>query len=134
MTLASCSPRYSKSFPPVAPLLGTWWRAVEVDGRRPDFIAGQKMDIFVTLSRQGRLKGSGGCNHIDATFVRSGTNVRFGSISSTRIFCSPEVMARERTFINALRKTVSFALDGRELRFYDRTGHEVLSFMAARRP
>jgi heat shock protein HslJ len=132
--LAACSPRNANMSSRKVPLLGTWWRVVEVDGRHADFVAGQKMDMYITLSRQGRMNGSGGCNHLDAIFAQSGRNIRFGRIASTRMACSPEIMARERAFIEALRKTDAYEQDERDLRFYDSSGHNQLRFMAVRRP
>ena len=132
--MVACSPRNANTPSRNIPLLGTWWRVMEVDGRRADFVAGQKMDFYVTLSRQGRLSGSGGCNHLDATFVQSGRNIRIGRIASTRMACSPEIMVRERAFVEALRKTDTFDQDERELMFYDNSGHNVLRFTAVRRP
>jgi heat shock protein HslJ len=46
------------------------------------------------------------------------------------MMCSPVVMAREPAFIAALRKTDSSIVKGRRLTMYDRSGHEVLRFMA----
>lgn len=134
LALASCAPHYTKTVPQHPPLYGTWWRAVDLDGQNLSFLAGQKMDIFITLSRQGRLNGSGGCNHIDATFARSGQNIRFGPIALTRMSCLPLIMSRERAFVAALRNTAAYTQDDRELRFSDRAGHTLLKFMAARRP
>jgi copper homeostasis protein (lipoprotein) len=131
--LTACSSNPAQKTPSVS-LFGTWWRATEIDGRNPDFLAGQKMDIFVTLFRQGRLKGSGGCNHIDASFSRTGQNIRFGQVVTTRMACSQVIMSRERAFTDALRKTASWVQDGRELRFCDRDGRTLLRFMAVRRP
>jgi len=135
LALVACTPRYTKTVPEHPPLFGTWWRAVDLDGQNLSFLAGQKMDIFVTLSRQGRLKGSGGCNHIDATFTRSGQqNIRFGPIAVTRMSCTSAIMSRERAFVAALRNTATYSQDGRELKFSDRVGSTVLKFMAVRRP
>ncbi len=132
--LAACSPRNVKTPPQNVPLLGTWWRVVEVDGQRADFVVGQKIDFYITLSKQGRLTGSGGCNHLDATFVQSGRNLRFGRIATTRMACSPEIMVRERAFVEALRNTDAYDQEERELKFYDRSMHTLLRFTAVRRP
>lgn len=134
MTLAACSSRNTVTTSRSPSLYSTWWRVVEVDGRQQDFLAGQKMDVFITLSVQGRLNASGGCNNIGGSFVRSGSSIGFSPKVATRIACPPVVLSRERLFVDALRKASSFLIENRELRLLDRSGNEVLKCIAVRRP
>ncbi len=132
--LAACSPRIARAPAPNQQLLATWWRVVEIDGSRADFLRGQKMDFSIMLSRQGRLAGSGGCSGIDAAFVRSDRIIRIGRIAVSRSSCPSPVALRERAFIAALRKTETWEVRGRELWFYDRMGSVLLHFVAVRTP
>jgi heat shock protein HslJ len=114
-------------------LLKTWWRAEEIERQRVGFMQGQKTDVYIILYSSLRMVGSGGCNHINASFSRSSNAIRFGTVSSTGMVCFPSVLSRERAFIGALRKVETFAIDGYRLRMYDHAGREVLRFLAVKR-
>jgi len=133
-SLTACSSSHTPSAPEkTAGLLKTWWRAEEIEGTKVGFMPGQKADVYIILYSSLRMVGSGGCNHINASFSRSPGAIRFGAVSSTRMACFPAVLSRERAFIGALRKAETYAIDGYRLRMYDHAGREVLRFLAVNR-
>lgn len=137
--LAGCGTRQAtrpeeKPMPETATLLNTYWRVVEIDGRRVVFGSGQKMDTYFQLSRSGRLKGATGCNYLNGSYRRAGDRFAFRSMSTTRMVCSRPVMAQEKAFLDAAVRTVSFTLRGRELRLFDSRGNKVLECLAVYPP
>jgi len=129
--LSACSSRYAtQPEASTSKLFGTWWRVEAIDGRKAEFVRGQRRDMHIILYSSRKMVGSGGCNQINGSFVYSPGSIRFGAIASSRMMCAPVVMARERAFIAALRKGDSSIVRGRRLTMYDRSGHEVLRFMA----
>ncbi len=129
--LTACAPRYAAAPDAKTPeLFRTWWRVEEVDGRKAEFIRGQRRDMHIILYASRKMVGSGGCNQISGSFVQSPGSIRFGAIASSKMMCQPGVMSRERAFISALRKSSSYIVRGRRLTMYDRAGREVLRFMA----
>jgi heat shock protein HslJ len=130
-TLIACSPRYATQ-PETknSALFGTWWRVEAIDGREAAFLRGQRRDMHIILYSSRKMVGSGGCNQISGSFIHSPGSIRFGAIASSKMMCKPEVMARERAFIAALRKADSFIVRGRRLTMFDRSGRRVLRFMA----
>lgn len=130
-TLAACSPRSATQPDAKTPtLFSSWWRVEEIDGRKAEFIRGQRRDMHIILYASRKMVGSGGCNQISGSFIHSPGSIRFGAIASSKMMCQPGVMSRERAFISALRKSSSYIVRGRRLTMYDRAGHEVLRFMA----
>jgi len=133
-SLTACASSYTSPSPEkTASLFRTWWRAEEIEGVRVGFMPGQKTDVYIILYSSLSMVGSGGCNHINASFSRSSGSIRFGAVSSTRMACLPAIISRERAFIGALRKAETFVIDGHRLRMYDHAGREVLRFLAVNR-
>lgn len=132
MAVAACAPRYAtKPEPKTAKLFGTWWRVEEIDGRKAEFIRGQRRDMHIILYSSRTMVGSGGCNQINGSFSLSpGGVIRFGAPASTKMMCLPEVMSRDRAFFGALRTAQRYVIDGYRLKLFDRDGREVLRFLA----
>jgi len=131
--LTACAPRYASQSDSGTPkLFRTWWRVEQIEGEKAEFIRGQRRDMHIILYSSKKMVGSGGCNQINGSFKQSPGFIRFGPIASTKMMCQSGVMARDRAFVKALRKSRSYRINGPHLKLYDQSGHEVLRFMAVK--
>lgn len=113
-------------------LFRTWWRVERIEGEKAEFMRGQRRDMHIILYSSKKMVGSGGCNRINGSFKQLPGFIRFGPITSTKMMCQSGVMARDRAFVEALRKSRSYRINGPHLKLYDQSGHEVLRFMAVK--
>ena len=65
--------------------------------------------------RTGRLVGLGGCNRYFASYTLTGDRLRIGPLGSTRMMCSPALMAQEDRFFQALSAAERCELSNGEL-------------------
>ena len=101
-----------------APLAGTRWLLVQLDGREADNPDGR---IWLRFDGAGRLNGQGGCNRYSAACeAEAGGHLRIGTIAATRMAC-PE-SRREAAFFDALLSAVRYELDARMLILSDSAG------------
>lgn len=94
LVLAGCAS--TKSAPP--PSIVGLWVAQEVAG------APVPSDAHVTLSLygDGRAVGRAGCNNYTTKYKRTGENISFGSMISTKMACAPELMSLEQSYLDTL--------------------------------
>ncbi|MCL7744215.1 META domain-containing protein [Guyparkeria hydrothermalis] len=67
------------------------------------------------VDAEGNLSGVAGCNHYRQARQEDG----YGEISTTRKQCSAEKMRQEKAFLNALRQTEEWQMDGERLLLKD---------------
>lgn len=84
---------------PVEP--GSIWILGSFNGERP--LGG--WPIISTVSADGSITGSAGCNYYNASFTRDGDTVSVAVPTSTRMVCASDVaMAQENAFLSALTR------------------------------
>jgi heat shock protein HslJ len=81
-----------------------------------------------TLGIEGdRASGTTGCNQWTGTVSWSTRGaMRFGPIATTKMACSPALMAQERAFLDALKRTTRAERRGMELSLYPRRGARLM--------
>jgi heat shock protein HslJ len=107
-----------------ATLEGTDWRAdaIVVDGA----LAPVPADIDVTLRLDGgQADGTAACNHYGGGYSLTGDALTFGPMAVTEMACEEPRMSLERAFLAALTATVSFRIDGGQLRLLDGAGADL---------
>ena len=102
------------------PLEGIGWRLVSAPGgSRPEAaISGAGA---ATLRFEGdRFSMQGPCNRHNGAWSRQGDTLTFGGgeglIGGTKMLCPPEIMARERALLDALRQPMTLDFEGPFLR------------------
>lgn len=60
--------------------------------------------LTMTLGKDGRAYGNGGCNHWFASYTVDGDEIHFGPVGSTRKMGAPALMEQEHRFLEALGK------------------------------
>ena len=69
-------------------LRGTYWKLVELGGRRLETPAGGKEAHFLLLPGSDRINGNGGCNTFMGTYEESeGSRIRFSQMATTMMAC-----------------------------------------------
>jgi heat shock protein HslJ len=60
--------------------------------------------LTITMGKDGRAYGSGGCNHWFAPYTQEDHTITIGPVGNTRKVCAPAVMEQEQRFLDALNK------------------------------
>ncbi|CAH1662149.1 Membrane-bound inhibitor of C-type lysozyme [Hyphomicrobiales bacterium] len=71
-----------------------------------------RIQTTLAFGGDGKVTGSGGCNHFTGKAEITGETLRIGPLASTRMACPPAVMGQEQKFFNALQGVKSWAIDG----------------------
>ena len=116
-----------------APLVGTYWKAVAVDGT-PAIPLPEKREAHLVFAAEGnRVSGSTGCNRVTGTFTQTGDSFRFSPMASTKMACPPNLDAQEGAFLQALSAIATMQISGDTLELKDATGKVRLRFEACPR-
>lgn len=83
------------------------WLAEDIRGRGViDYL-----QTILVVAADGVISGTGGCNTMLGTAEMSGDSIRFGSIASTEMACTPAAMDQEEKFFSALGEVRSWRVD-----------------------
>jgi len=76
-----------------------------------------------------KISGSAGCNNYFAKYKQEGSNLTFGLIGATKMYCTnPSVMEQETTYLSSLEATKKFKIEGDKLKLMDSNGKVLLTF------
>jgi putative lipoprotein len=121
-----------KEAPANSPLVGTYWRLVELGGRAVVAGAGpvSREPHLMLLEENHQAAATGGCNQMTAPYESSETSLRFGPIATTRMAC-PEGTDRDRALFAAMGATRGYRIEGDRLEITDAAGIALARFVAA---
>jgi heat shock protein HslJ len=108
------------------PLEGTYWKAIELDGRQ---VPAQVREIYLLLQQEGRVSGSDGCNRVAGLFRTDGTAVRFSDVAVTKMACIDGVDLSAALY-KALRRAWHLTATGERLELFDWRDRRVAVFLA----
>jgi heat shock protein HslJ len=109
--------------PASAPLEGTHWRLIELNGKPALAAAEERPDLQFARGDSARVSGSSGCNRFMGSFTHTGAELRFGQMASTQMACIDErVNEQERAFLTALGATERYAVAGDTLTLIGSSG------------
>lgn len=111
------------------PLTETAWVLVTIDG------AAVSTDPVVRLEfTADEASGFAGCNFFGGSYQAEGSTLRLQEIAQTAMLCEDEaLMQQESAFLDALRATDTYALQGETLELRDESGAARLVFHSQRR-
>lgn len=99
--------------PAGAPLEGTRWLLSELEGRAPAPTGDRPAPDLTLAAGVMRAQGSTGCNRFTGSYEIGGAALRFGPAATTRMACpAPGVMEQEQRFLEALRLTTAYRIEG----------------------
>jgi heat shock protein HslJ/uncharacterized membrane protein len=107
---------------PTVSLVGTSWRAEEIEGR--GVLAGAESTLAFDTAR--RISGQAACNRYVGTFEVGESTIRLKPAGATRMACPPPVMEQEARFLAAFGAATTFRRDGDRLVLLDQTQRVVL--------
>jgi heat shock protein HslJ len=106
-----------------APLAGTSWRLVELNGQP---VAGETALTLAFAAAEPLVSGFGGCNQFNGPYTQNGASLRIGPLLSTRRACvEPALNEQETAYFRALESTNRYSIEGGQLVLY--RGNEVLA-------
>ena len=100
-----------------AQLRNTYWKLLELDGRRVQTPESMQEAHLILAPDESRVRGNAGCNGFFGTFETTGDRLTFADTGVTAMAC-PEGMDTERAFLQALGETTRFAVSGQILTLY----------------
>jgi len=92
---------------PLSLLGGTDWTVETIAGTETADVPRPTL----AFGASDRVTGSSGCNRYTAAFNLTGEGISIGQAASTMMACAPEVMSRERAFLDALAAVARFDVD-----------------------
>lgn len=108
----------SADAPPPASLVGTAWRAEEIDGRA----VLERVESSLTFDTAQRIVGQAACNRYFGTFELDEGRIRLKPAGTTRMACPPPVMEQESRFLAALGTVTGFRREASKLLLLDESG------------
>ncbi|MEL6478163.1 MAG: META domain-containing protein [Pseudomonadota bacterium] len=102
--------------------VGLRWRVERVQGlERLGFTKAR-----MTFEDDGTVLGNTGCNRFEADYKIDGEKLSFAPAALTKRGCQPQIMRRERLFVQALKHTERFRREQDVLRLLDIDGSETM--------
>ena len=117
LTAEKCDKGSSTTMDPMTALTGSQWNLASLAGEAVKLPEGVKTP-FLSLGKDSKVSGFGGCNNLMGSMKLEGTAVSFPGLASTKMFCE-NAQPTENAFMSALRATNSYSLDGDKLMFLD---------------
>jgi heat shock protein HslJ/uncharacterized protein YecT (DUF1311 family) len=108
--------------PAAAPILGSSWRVVEIEGEP---VAEGVLATFA-IDAEGSFSGSGGCNRYFGSAEIDGERIGMGDIGVTRMACPEPAMGEEQRFMKALDAVASWQIVADELTLADDSGRPLV--------
>lgn len=113
--VASRGPAETDAARPDASLVETYWKLVELDGASAAVSPAGREPHLVLHTEGKRLAGSGGCNRLIGTYELPPGGLRLRPAGSTMMACPEPLMKQEQAFLEVLKATTSFRIQGEVL-------------------
>jgi putative lipoprotein len=119
------------------PLEGTEWTLTDLGGAPPVPGPANRRATITLISDGKKLVGTPGCNHMGGTYElppdpAHPNNLKLDSGAMTMMACAEPLMKQEQAFVEALKSTSSYRIDGQILELRD--GDRVLARFSAGPP
>ena len=107
--------------------VGCQWWAVSINGS--EVIDHTTVSLY--LHNDGSVWGHSGCNENYGHYSVDSTSINM-YVGRTMMRCDEEIMKQEHTYLDCIRNTASYSVNGTIMEFYDASKHTLLVF--ERRP
>lgn len=99
-----------------ADLKNTYWKLIELDGKKIMMPATQEREVRITLSSLGaRMTAFAGCNQLTGSYVQQGKALRFSQMAGTLMACASPLMEIESNVLKMLGATTGYRIEGQQL-------------------
>ena len=132
--LTACSSQEPKPAAPegsgevVYELAGTRWALMSLADKPVTISEGGREAYIVLNSVDQSVVGYAGCNRISSTHQAKGSQLSFGEVIATRMFC--EDMPTETALLAAMKATASWRITGSRLELLDDNQRSLATFEA----
>jgi heat shock protein HslJ len=109
-------------------LTGTRWALVRLGDQEVKVSEGGREAYIVLNSADESVVGYAGCNRISSTHRSDGSQLHFGEVTATRMFC--EDMPTETALLEAMKSTASWRISGSPLDLLDAQQQPLATFEA----
>jgi putative lipoprotein len=116
--------------PAHTPLIGTYWRLVELAGQAVSKTPTGREPHLMLLDDPHRVEATGGCNQMSGNYETAGESLKISQMTSTQRACA-DGMDRDRALAVALESTRGFRVEGDRLAITDAKGTVLARFVAA---
>jgi heat shock protein HslJ len=96
-----------------ASMIGTRWNLSTLAGEAISLPSGVEVP-YLSVAEDNSLTGFGGCNRLMGSVKLEGSSLSFPGVGSTKMYCK-DAQATETAFLNAMRATTTFRVDGDKL-------------------
>jgi putative lipoprotein len=110
--------RSTQAATPAPSLIGTSWRAEEIDGRG----VLERPESTLSFENAQRIAGHTACNRYFGGLELGDGTIRLKPAGTTRMACPPAVMDQESRFLAALGAATGFRAEGGKLLLLDEGG------------
>jgi putative lipoprotein len=107
------------------PLADTQW---QLSAMNVDQAPLPNTTITASFATDGTVKGTGGCNDYDGTYIIQGNTLFVGPLASGSESCGDEIDQQEEDYLFALEFADTFEISDNDLIIRDEFGEEVLRF------
>jgi uncharacterized lipoprotein YbaY/heat shock protein HslJ/uncharacterized lipoprotein NlpE involved in copper resistance len=113
---ANCSSQASGKSKAMAGLKDTFWKLVDLDGKKIPIAPSHKRQVRITLASEGsRLMGFGGCNQLTGTYLQKNNDLHFSQMAGTMMACVSPYMELESQVLKMLGATTGYRIKGEQL-------------------
>jgi heat shock protein HslJ len=99
-----------------ANLQDTYWKLLELDGKKIPLAPSHKRQIRITLASEGsRVIGFSGCNQFTGTFTHKENELRFSQMAGTMMACVGPYLGIEAKVLQMLNATTAYRIEGEHL-------------------
>jgi heat shock protein HslJ len=109
-------------------LTGTRWALVRLGDQEVKVSEGGREAYIALNSADQSVVGYAGCNRISSTHRSDGSQLHFGEVTATRMFC--EDMPTETALLDAMKSTASWRISGSQLELLDAQQQSLAIFEA----
>jgi uncharacterized lipoprotein YbaY/heat shock protein HslJ/uncharacterized lipoprotein NlpE involved in copper resistance len=113
---ATCSSETSESGMSTANLQDTYWKLLDINGKKIPIAPSHKRQIRITLASEGsRLMGFSGCNQLTGTYLQKDNGLHFSQMAGTMMACVSPYMELESQVLKMLSATTGYRIKGEQL-------------------
>ena len=113
---ASCGSVSSGKGMATANLKDTYWKLVDLDGKKIPIAPSHKRQVRITLASEGsRVIGFSGCNQFTGTFKQTDNALKFSQMAGTMMACVSPYMELESQVLKMLGTTTAYRIEGEQL-------------------
>jgi len=132
LLLAACGNQEPKAPEPEGEvtyeLAGTRWALVALGDKTVTVSEGGREAYIALNSADGSVVGYAGCNRISSTHQSNGSQLSFGDVTATRMFCDD--MPIETALLDAMKSTAGWRISGSRLELLDAQQRSLAAFEA----